>query len=232
MISTLIVDDEPWARTTLRLLLSKDPEIAILGECASGEEALAAIASQRPDLVFLDVQMPGLDGFAVVEELGPHRPAIVFCTAYDQYALKAFDVAAVDYLLKPFDDPRFQRALERAKQSLRSQSPASHRLVVRSAGRIAFVNIAEIDWIEAADYCATLHVAGREHVLRKSLEKLESELSPQGFCRVHRSAIVNLARVQEIRNDSSGGEEILLRDQTRIRLSKSYRDALIARLSN
>lgn len=231
MISTLIVDDEPWARKTLRLLLERDPEIAIAAECASGEEALQAIAEHRPDLVFLDVQMAGLDGFGVVEELGAHAPAIVFCTAYDQYALKAFDVSAIDYLLKPFDDQRFHRALERAKQSIRSQSPSRNRLVVRGAGRIAFVNIAEIDWIEASDYCVTLHVAGREHVLRKSLDKLDQELSAQGFCRVHRSAIVNLARVQEIRNDATGGEEIVLRDNSRIRLSKTYRETLLARLA-
>lgn len=231
MITTLIVDDEPWARKTIRLLLERDPEISILGECGSGEEALHAIADQRPALVFLDVQMPGLDGLGVAEALGANAPAIVFCTAYDQYALKAFDVSAIDYLLKPFDDQRFQRALERAKQSIRSQSPSLGRLVIRGAGRIAFVNISEIDWIEAADYCATLHVAGREHILRKSLDKLDQELSPQGFCRVHRSAIVNLSRVQEIRSDSTGNEEVLLRDQTRIRLSKTYRDTLIARLA-
>ncbi len=231
MISTLIVDDEPWARKTLRLLLERDAEIAIAAECASGEEALQSIAEHRPQLVFLDVQMPGLDGFAVVEELGANVPAIVFCTAYDQYALKAFDVSAIDYLLKPFDDQRFYRALERAKQSIRNHSPNPQRLVIRGAGRIAFVNVAEIDWIEAADYCVTLHCSGREHVLRKSLDKLEQELSAQGFCRVHRSAIVNLARVQEIRNDSIGGEEILLRDNKRIRLSKTYRETLIARLA-
>lgn len=231
MITALIVDDEPWARKTIRLLLERDPEITILGECGSGEEALEAITQQRPALVFLDVQMPGLDGLGVAEALGVNGPAIVFCTAYDQYALKAFDVSAIDYLLKPFDDQRFQRALDRAKQSIRGQGPSLNRLVIRGAGRIAFVNINEIDWIEAADYCATLHVSGREHILRKSLDKLDQELSPQGFCRVHRSAIVNLSRVQEIRSDSSGNEEVLLRDQTRIRLSKTYRETLISRLA-
>jgi two-component system LytT family response regulator len=226
-IRTLIVDDEPLARSNLSVLLRLDPEIEIVGECSSGADALAEIRSVMPDLVFLDVQMPECDGFDVLERLGESvPPAIVFVTAYDQYALRAFEAGALDYLLKPFDNARFDRALSRAKQrSLRAKNlPRKlERLAIKSVGQVSFVKISEIDWIEAADYYACLHVGQKTHLLRRSMSELEQELDPAVFCRIHRSTIVNLTRVRSLELGADGEYEVLLENGATLRMSRRYR---------
>jgi two-component system LytT family response regulator len=230
-IRVLIVDDEPLARSSLSALLRGDSEVEIIGECGSGTEAILAIQTLMPDLLFLDVQMPGCDGFDVLEQLGTAVPKVViFVTAYDQYAVKAFEAEALDYLLKPFSDARFARALERAKSALREGKGQQTRLLVKSSGRVTVIKTVDIDWIEAADYYACLHVKGKTHLIRRSLADLEAELDPAIFCRVHRSAIVNLERVAEIALDESGDHEVILSDATRVRLSRNYRDQFQARL--
>jgi two-component system, LytTR family, response regulator len=230
-VRTMIVDDEPLARTSLIALLENDPDIEVVGECGSGTEAVEAIRTIRPDLVFLDVQMPGCDGFDVLEQLGAAAPkAVIFVTAYDRYALKAFEAEALDYLLKPFDDARFAKAMERAKAMMRDRKAPPAHLIVKSAGRVTILKTDEIDWIEAADYYACLHVGGKTHLLRRTLSDLEEELDTAVFCRIHRSAIVNLERVGEMRLDANGEYEIVLRDGTRLRMSRSYREQLQMRL--
>jgi two-component system, LytTR family, response regulator len=234
-IRTLIVDDEPLARKTIVDLLRTDPAISVVGECASGTEAIDAVRARRPALLFLDVQMPGCDGFDVIEQLGADSPqAVVFVTAYDQYALKAFEAEALDYLLKPYTDDRFFRVLARAKSLLaqsKTESPALDRLMIKSAGRAIFLRTSEIDWIEAADYYACLHVGARSHLLRRSMADLERELDPRIFCRVHRSAIVNIARVRELRLDANGEYEVVLQNGMELRMSRSYREQLQKRLT-
>jgi two-component system LytT family response regulator len=233
-IRTLIVDDEPLARSNLSVLLRSDAEIEIIGQCGSGAEALAEIRRAKPDLVFLDVQMPECDGFDVLEMLGNEMPAaVVFVTAYDQYALRAFEAGALDYLLKPFDNARFERALGRAKARIRQsgdETRARQRLVVKSAGRVLFLKISEIDWIEAADYYACLHVGGKSHLLRRSLAELDQQMDANLFCRVHRSAIVNLERVRGLELGEDGEYDVLLENGTRLRLSRRYRKMLQDRL--
>jgi two-component system LytT family response regulator len=241
-IRALIVDDEPLARSNLAVLLSTDPDIGIVGECGSGAEALGEIRVANPDLLFLDVQMPECDGFDVLELLGGDLPpAIVFVTAYDQYALRAFEAGALDYLLKPFDNARFELALSRAKQKIRlgkdkdknknkDRTQKLERFVIKNAGQIVFVNIPEIDWIEAADYYACLHVGPRSHLLRRTLSDLEEDLDPTAFCRVHRSSIVNLERVRGLKLRPDGEYEVLLENGARVRLSRRYRRHLQARL--
>jgi two-component system, LytTR family, response regulator len=228
-IRTLVVDDEPLARTNLRLLLLSHPHIEIVGEPESGFEALEAIRRKKPDLVFLDVQMPECDGFDVLEMLGVDLPpAVIFVTAYDHYALRAFEAGALDYLLKPFDDARFERALRRALDKIQNHRPTSEtaRLTVKSAGRILFLKPAEIDWIEAADYYSCLHVGTRTHLLRRSLSELERDLDPRVFCRIHRSAIVNLTRVRALQLNSDGEYEILLDNGSALSISRRYRRLL------
>ncbi|HEX8242637.1 MAG TPA: LytTR family DNA-binding domain-containing protein, partial [Longimicrobium sp.] len=231
-------------------------------ECADGREALEAITRLRPDLVLLDVQMPEMDGFEVLRELGPARlPFVVFVTAFDRFALRAFEVAAVDYLLKPFDDERFARAMERAKHAVRTAEagelgrrvmallerggdasppaeapraePAGHatRLTVKGSGRTVFVRVDEVDWIEADDYYAKLHVAGKTHLLRETMGSLEARLDPQRFFRVHRSAIVNLDRVREIQFLFRGEHVVILHDGTRLKLSRGRLNRLEAMLA-
>jgi two-component system, LytTR family, response regulator len=234
-IRTLIVDDEPLARANIAALLRGDSEISIIGECGSGTEAIEAVRNDRPALLFLDVQMPGCDGFEVLERLGGDAPkAVVFVTAYDRYALKAFEVEALDYLLKPFDDGRFFRVLARVKtlvQGHTAESRGMDRLMVKSAGRVIFLRAAEIDWIEAADYYACLHVGGKTHLLRRSMSDLEREMDPKVFCRIHRSAIVNIARVRELRLDLNGEYDVVLGDGSKLRLSRSYREQLQGKLT-
>ena len=229
-IRTLIVDDEPLARTNLRVLLVRHPHIEIVGEPGSGREALEAIRRAKPDLVFLDVQIPECDGFDVLEMLGGDVPsAIIFVTAYDSYALRAFEAGALDYLLKPFDDTRFERALRRAQdkiQNHRPTSPALERLIVKSAGQILFLKPAEIDWIEAADYYACLHIGTRTHLLRRSMSELEEDLDPSVFFRIHRSAIVNLARIRALQLNSDGEYEVLLDNGRMLPISRRYRRQL------
>ena len=230
----LIVDDEPLARANLCVLLRRDPTIEIVGECTSGMEALAEIRDKRPALVFLDVQMPECDGFDVLELLGAAPPAaLVFVTAYDRYALRAFEAGALDYLLKPFDNARFDRTLERAKERIRLAKDAAgkqERLVIKSAGQILFLRISEIDWIEAADYYACLHVGSATHLLRRSMSDLDRDLDPDIFCRIHRSAIVNLNRVRTLVLNEDGERDVLLENGTTLRSSRRYRKQLQARL--
>ena len=233
-IRALIVDDEPLALSNLRVLLRRDPDIELVGECGSGAEAVAAIRAHRPALVFLDVQMPEVDGFDVLELLGPDAPpAIVFVTAFDHYALRAFDAGALDYLLKPFDDARFALALARAKEQVAQAAvapPAMARLAVKSGRQVLFVPLADVDWIESADYCVDLHIGAKTVALRRSMAAVESELDAAGFCRVHRTAIVNLARVRALDTGVDGDMEVVLADATRVPLSRRYRAQVQARL--
>jgi two-component system, LytTR family, response regulator len=233
-IRTVIVDDEPLARANLSVLLLPDPEIQIVGECGSGVDALNEIRRAKPDLLFLDVQMPECDGFDVLELLGKDVPAaVVFVTAYDQYALRAFEAGALDYLLKPFDNARFDRALDRAKQKIardKDQPKKLELVAIKSAGQVAFVSPSEIDWVEAADYYAGLHVGQKTHLLRRSMSELEQDLDPAIFCRIHRSTIVNLNRVRGLKLDEDGEYTVLLESGTSLRLSRRYRKQLQSRL--
>lgn len=233
-VITVIVDDEPLARSNLTFLLRRDPAIEIAAECGSGVDAPAIIRSTKPDLLFLDVQMPECDGFDVLELLGKDLPpAIIFTTAYDQYALRAFEAGALDYLLKPFDDARFALSLERARQkiALSREAPLKlERLAIRSAGKIVFIKLSDIDWIEAADYYARLHVGSRTHMLRRSIADLEQDLDPAVFCRIHRSTIVNLDRVSGLRVTEDGGYDVVLQNNTKLRLSRNHRKQLEERL--
>jgi two-component system LytT family response regulator len=245
VIRTLIVDDEVLARRRIKNLLGERAQFQVIGECANGREAVAAIENLAPDLVFLDVQMPDLDGFGVLKELesGP-LPVIVFVTAYDRYALQAFEVHALDYLLKPFDDERFERTLEWvAKQLLRDEDQTSERmldlieniqdkratpsrLVVRSAGRVTFVRTGDIDWIEAEGYYARLHVGEKSHLVRETMSSLESRLDPARFVRIHRSTIVNKERIKEMRSSSHGEYRVTLEGGDQLKMSRTYRDRL------
>lgn len=275
-IRVLIVDDEPLARQTVRVLLREDPDVEVVGECANGRQAVEALQAQPVDLVFLDVQMPGMTGLEVIEAIGPAQmPVIIFTTAYDHYALRAFEVHALDYLLKPFDDDRFEAALGRAKAQVRqrtiselsqrlfslledpapsrprpegrpadtrpmdsraadSRSPEGRyltRIMIKGTGPIVFLKVDEIDWIEAADYYAELHVGGKTHLLRESLKSLEERLDPDLFMRIHRSTIVNLDRVQRLQPDARGDYEVVLRDGTAVRLGRGRKEELQARLT-
>jgi two-component system, LytTR family, response regulator len=235
MIRALIVDDEPMARRNVTVLLRGDPDIGAVEECGSGVEAIEAMRRSMPDLVFLDVQMPECDGFDVLELMGSDLPhAIIFVTAHDEYALRAFEAGALDYLLKPFDDSRFARALNRAKEKLAYhvslQRQPARRLVVRSPGQLLFVNVDEIDWIEAASYYACLHVGRETHVIRRTLSELERDLGEQKFIRIHRSIIVNLERVRGLELQSGGDYEVVLRSGARLRLSRRFRKRLQERL--
>ena len=232
-IRVMVVDDEPLARSSLRVLLGRDPEIELVSECGSGKEALREIRARRPELVFLDVQMPECDGFDVLEQLGKDLPpALVFVTAYDQYALRAFEAGALDYLLKPFDNARFARALERAKEriALKEAPRRIERLAIKNAGEMLFLKISEIDWIEAADYYVCLHAGARTHLLRRSMNEVEEELGTGAFCRIHRSAIVNLERVRRLEVSEEGGTDVVLGNGTRLRLSRRYKKRLQGRL--
>ena len=233
-IRTAIVDDEPLARSNLSTLLRLDPEIEIVSECGSGVDAPKEIRKAQPDLLFLDVQMPECDGFDVIELLGKDVPAaVVFVTAYDQYALRAFEAGALDYLLKPFDDTRFGLAVNRAKQKIARGKDHPKRLeflTIKSAGQVAFVSLPDIDWIEAADYYAGLHVGPKTHLLRRSIAELEQELDPALFCRIHRSTIVNLNRVRGLKLDEDGDYTVQLENGTTLRLSRRYRKQLQSRL--
>lgn len=234
-IRALVVDDEALARKNLTLLLRRDPDIGSVVECASGLEAIEEIRRFRPDLVFLDVQMPECDGFDVLELLGADLPeTVIFVTAYDSYALRAFEAGALDYLLKPFDDARFNRALARAKDKLArwtpKQSRSISRLAVKSRGQTLFLNVADIDWIEAASYYACLHVGQATHILRRTLQELEQDLDDQMFVRIHRSIIVNLDRVRGLELQDGGDYEVVLESNARLRLSRRYRKRLQDRL--
>jgi len=232
-IRALIVDDEPPARRNVSLLLQRDPEIEIAGECGSGKDAIMAIRNIQPDLLFLDVQMPECDGFDVLEMLGNAAPtAIVFITAYDQYALRAFESGALDYLLKPFNNARFERALARAKEKIRSAHSARRpdRLVIKTSGAVSFVRISDIDWIEAEDYYARLHLGATSLLIRRSLAELEQELDRESFCRIHRSAIVNTNRIRTMKLNSEGEYNVILENGKEVRLSRRYKKQLQGRM--
>lgn len=245
-IRTLIVDDELLARERVRQLLLNEPEIELVGECSNGREAVATIQEKRPDLVFLDVQMPELDGFGVLQEIGnAPLPAIVFVTAHDKFAVRAFEFHAVDYLLKPFDRARFQAALQRAleqvkhRQSgaldqrlsnllaeLKSPPKAPERLAIKSSGHVVFVKLEDVDWIEASDNYVELHVGKQSHLLREKLSVLETRLAPDKFVRISRSTIVNIERLKELQPHFRGAYTVILKDGTQLMLSRSYRDKL------
>jgi two-component system LytT family response regulator len=232
-MKVMIVDDEPLARQMVRLLVESDRELTIVAEC-SGIDAAAKIEETRPDILFLDVQMPEVDGFDVIERAGIDSvPAVVFVTAYDAYALRAFDAHALDYLLKPFDDRRFYEALSRAKEKVRTR-PAKglvRRFLVRTRDRMLFVKADDIDWIEAADYYASLHAGGKSHLIRQTMAELEKQLDPEKFVRVHRSAIVNLDRVAELHPLFRGDGILVLHDGTRLRLSRARREEFERRVA-
>lgn len=234
-LRALVVDDEALARRNVTVLLRDDPDIGSIEECGSGAEAIEAIRAWKPDLVFLDVQMPECGGFDVLELLGADLPRVViFVTAYDEYALRAFEAGALDYLLKPFDDARFGRALSRAKDKLAHyaplQPPPARRLVVRSPGQLLFLNVADIDWIEAASYYACLHVGADTHIIRRTLSELERDLGEGEFIRIHRSIIVNLERIQGLALQSGGEYEVVLKSNVRLRLSRRFRKRLQDRM--
>jgi len=256
-IRTLIVDDEPLARRNLRLLLERDPQIEIIGECRNGREAVQAVNKLSPDLIFLDIQMPEMDGFDVLASVGAEQiHAIIFVTAFDQYALKAFEVHALDYLLKPFDDLRFQKALEQAKsqieqkalnrisgkllalleerESKREQRAPRKtyltRLMVKLASRVVLLKVNEIDWIEADGNYAKLHIGKKSHLLREKMHDLEAQLNPQRFVRIHRSIIVNLDRIKEMHPHFNGDYIVVLEDGVQLKLSRSRREHLETRL--
>jgi len=247
-LRTLIVDDEAPARRRLRRLLLTESDITIVGECGDGMSALAAIAGTRPDLVLLDVQMPERNGFEVLAELPDAQlPAVLFVTAFDRYALRAFDVHAVDYLLKPFTAERLRTALGRAREriaaragdegvaslaaALRQRASWIARVAVRSGPRTIFVDVRAIDWLDSADNYVRLHARGREYLARETLASLETQLDPDRFVRVHRSAIVQLDRVAELRSQSHGDAVARLTDGTEIAVSRTYRDRLQAALT-
>jgi two-component system, LytTR family, response regulator len=232
-IRAVVVDDEPLARSNLKVLLRRDPDVELVSECGSGAEALREIRKKKPELVFLDVHMPECDGFDVLEQLGRDLPpALVFVTAYEQYALQAFEAGALDYLLKPFNNERFERALQRAKERIGQGKERGkvERLAIKSAGEVLFLRIAEIDWIEAADYYVCLHVGAGTHLLRRSMAEVEKELETGRFCRIHRSAIVNLERVRRLQSDENGGTELMLTTGERLRLSRRYKRELQGKL--
>jgi two-component system, LytTR family, response regulator len=235
-IRVLVVDDEALARRNLILLLRNDPDIASVLECGSGLEAIEEIKRSKPDLVFLDVQMPECDGFDVLELLGADMPdTVIFVTAYDVYALRAFEAGALDYLLKPFDDARFHRALARAKEKLaRYASPqrrAISKIAVKSRSQTLFIDVADIDWIESASYYACIHVGEDTHILRRTLQELEHDLDERTFARIHRSIIVNLDRVRALELQDSGEYEVVLDCSARLRLSRRYRKRIQDRLA-
>jgi two-component system, LytTR family, response regulator len=251
MIRILVVDDERLARSGVCTRLTNHADLEVIGECSDGETALAAIVVQEPDLVFMDVQMPGMSGIDVLGQLSPQkRPMAVLLTAYDHFAIRAFEIHALDYLLKPIDDERFAEALDRARQALvlhrhglhtggidgllaaRSGSPAyASRFTVRIGHRITFVDAAEIDWIEAAGDYAGLHVSGKVHLVREPLHQLVRRLDPARFVRIHRSTIVCIERVTELEALSNRDSLLRLTDGTPLRASRTYVDDLRAALA-
>lgn len=243
-VRTLVVDDEPLARRRLVRLLEEEPSAELVAACGTGPEAVEAVRRHTPDLLFLDIQMPGLDGFEVLNALGDATPAaVVFVTAFDAFAVQAFEANALDYLLKPFDADRFHRAFRRAEERLRrpeagSETPrltallesltrqrqATERLVIRAEGRVYFVRVTDIDWIETASNYVRLHCGKTAHLLRESLSSLEARLDTERFLRIHRTTIVNVERLRELQPWFSGEFIAILQDGTRLKVSRGYRD--------
>jgi two-component system, LytTR family, response regulator len=249
-IRTLIVDDESMARERILGLLSQEQDVEVIGQCSDGQQAVSAIQQLSPELVFLDVQMPAVDGFGVIRQVGAERmPMVVFVTAYDEYALQAFEVHALDYLLKPFGRDRLQQCLDHARhqrdrrragdlgksllalvQDFRPEQKRQDRLVVKSGGRVFFVRTDEIDWIEAAGNYVRLHMKDQSHLFRETMNQMESRLDPQRFFRIHRSRIVNTERIKELQPWFNGEYVVLLQNGAQLRLSRSYREKLEDRL--
>jgi two-component system, LytTR family, response regulator len=246
-IRVMVVDDEPLARERLRALLELQPDLEVIGECGDGGEALETLRQDRPDLVFLDIQMPELDGFEVLERLGTDRPpAVIFVTAYDQFAIRAFEVHALDYLLKPYDDERFGAALDRARTWLKTKGTAGEldarmtafladmrtaakpadRLAVKSGGRVILIKTEDIDWVESADNYVNLHVGAEAYLLRETMNALEQRLPANRFLRISRSTLVNLDRIKELQPMFHGEYTVILRSGTRLTLSRGYREKL------
>ena len=251
-LRAIIVDDEPPARNKIRELIKSEPDVEIVDECTNGREAVQSITSKSPDLVFLDIQMPELDGFGVIEAIGPEQfPAVIFVTAYDQYAVQAFEVHAIDYLLKPFDRQRFQTALNRVKEHLRSNrhddlnqqlnsllrqlkgpKKQAERFVVKSGGRVFFLKNDEIYWIEAAGNYVRLHVGTETHLLRETMSAIQKKLDPALFIRIHRSTFVNIEKIKELQPWFHGEYVVIMRDGTQLTMSRSYRSNLPDLLGN
>jgi two-component system LytT family response regulator len=248
-LRVIIVDDEELARRGIRTRLQRSTDVEIVAECGNGRQAIDAIRRLTPDLVFLDVQMPGKTGFDVIEGIGETAlPYVIFVTAHDRFAIRAFEVNALDYLLKPIDDERFDVAFQRARQALSRDRDSdlgrrlaavvgqmgakdgtaknSDRMVIRSSGRVIFVKTSEIDWIEAAGDYVTLHAGKKSWLMRETISEMETKLYPNGFSRIHRSAIVNTERIAEMRPLDNGEYRVLLRDGTELRLSRNYRQQL------
>ncbi|MEM6647225.1 MAG: LytTR family DNA-binding domain-containing protein [Bacteroidota bacterium] len=245
-LRAVIADDEPLARDTVALLLDAWPRISVVGQAETGDEAVERITTLRPDLVFLDVQMPGKNGLEVVEAIGPKRmPVTIFATAYDQYALKAFDLHALDYLLKPYDDERFTQAVERAVaqvdartvhrlqaqlealvQSVRDAEPEppafTHRVLVKHPKALYFVDVDDIDYVAAAGDYVVLHAKGEEHMVRQTMTALVRQLDPQRFVRIHRSTIVNVDRIKALHPYFHGDYQVTLYDGKTLKLSRRY----------
>lgn len=245
MIRTLIIDDVRLARDRIKRCLSGDAEIEIVGECDNGEKAVADIRSLAPDLVFLDVQMPALDGFGVLEALRNERtPAVIFVTAYNEYAIKAFEVNALDYLLKPVDCERLGKAVERAKsrlavstreddfdtrlravlEDIKSGSKFVKRLTIKLTGRTILLPVDEIDWIETYGNYLKVHTGRESHLIRMTMQSLETKLDPEKFIRVHRSVMVNVEKIKEIYPRSNGDQDLVLQNGKQLMLSRNYRD--------
>lgn len=246
-IKALIVDDEPIARERVKRMLREETDIEIVGECGNGMEAVAFVGENAPDLVFLDIQMPEMTGFETLRAIsGEKMPAIIFVTAYDQYAIQAFDVHALDYLLKPFNRERFTRAVARARDYLEKSRTGKmderlasliadlkggkkhlERLVVKSVGRVFFLRTDEVDWIEAAGNYAKLHVGREAHLIRETMNGLEAKLDPDKFLRIHRSTLVNIDRIKELHPLFSGDYTVNLKNGVELTLSRNYRDRLL-----
>ena len=253
-IRALIVDDEPLAREGVALALAAERDVEIVGSCGDGPSAVRAIRELTPDLVFLDVKMPGLDGFAVINEIGADKmPPVIFLTAYEEHALRAFRVNALDYLLKPIDADDLRKSVERARRrrtqdeigawrgelralvaAVAHERPAAdtaERILVRTNGRVHVLDPLKIDWVEAAGDYVTIHAAGKSHLVRDSLRNIETRLAPHGFLRIHRSILVKLATIRELVAKDSGDHEVVLHDGTVLRLSRNYKDALYEALN-
>lgn len=245
-ISTLIVDDEKLARDKLQRLLGDESDVEIIGECSCGTDTVKFINKKNPDLVFLDIQMPELNGFEVLEKIKPENmPTIIFVTAYDQFALDAFNANALDYLTKPFDKDRLQTALQKARNqiensrqgemderllsllnNLKETKEYPDRLVLKSSGKIYFVKTEDIDWIEAAGNYIKIHAEGKSHMLRETMNGIEKKLPPDRFLRIHRSSLVNIDRIKELNPLFSGDYLVTLQDDTELTLSRNYHDRL------
>lgn len=237
MVSVVVADDEPLGRQRIVRLLAQQPDAQVVAVCADGATALAAVRRHNPDILFLDVQMPSLDGFSVIRQASAGgRPAVVFVTAHDQYALQAFDADALDYLLKPFDEERFHRAYTRARDRIsrppEPEAPAVEegqhpdRLAVKREGSVYFVKIADVDWVEAASNYVRLHTGRETHLLRESMTGIGARLDPRRFLRIHRTAIVNVDRIRELQPWFSGEYIVILQDGTKLKVSRGYREAV------